>query len=502
MRRNKVSVSWGAAVLLSSTFLLTMTGCSIREAVRKAVDERTQTKLPDKPLNREQISEDVDYYVRTVEKICPYPYMYSSKIKIDSIANDIKKNQSLEPILFYKKLLQLQGAYNIAHHQAVFPEKEYHRYFQKGGTIFPLECEFRNDSLFVVSTSDKSITVKKDEVILSINGKSADSLFRNFTSYVGGLSAWKAKQVSKQFAKFLWLNNIDAPFTIETIDKNHKKSNLKIEGVNPETQLTNSDQTPKTENFDDVITYQRLNDSIAVIDFKTMGITSGEKFSKFLKETFKDIQSRKTKLLVVDLRKNGGGNSEYGDSLLHYFNSKPYRMAAEKKWMVSQEYKDNFKQMLPWYARSFAVEKSGLKDYFEHKNGELFDFAKEPKDTLTIPKSNDLRYKGIVWIIIGNGTFSSAMMTANAIEDFKLATLIGQPTAECPNDLGENVPVWLPHSNICCWVSSALFTRANGNSKDINPVLPNIYVEQAKLNSMNTETVIKYVMNHKMMKPK
>jgi hypothetical protein len=170
--------------------------------------------------------------------------------------------------------------------------------------------------------------------------------------------------------------------------------------------------------------------------------------------------------------------------------------------MVSQEYKDNFKQMLPWYARSFAVEKSGLKDYFEHKNGELFDFAKEPKDTLTIPKSNDLRYKGIVWIIIGNGTFSSAMMTANAIEDFKLATLIGQPTAECPNDLGENVPVWLPHSNICCWVSSALFTRANGNSKDINPVLPNIYVEQAKLNSMNTETVIKYVMDHKMMKPK
>jgi hypothetical protein len=64
------------------------------------------------------------------------------------------------------------------------------------------------------------------------------------------------------------------------------------------------------------------------------------------------------------------------------------------------------------------------------------------------------------------------------------------------------VPVWLPHSNICCWVSSALFTRANGNSKDINPVLPNIYVEQAKLNSMNTETVIKYVMDHKMMKPK
>jgi hypothetical protein len=67
-----------------------MTGCSIREAVRKAVDERTQTKLPNKPLNREQISEDVDYYVSTVKKICPYPYMNSSKKKLTALPMILK----------------------------------------------------------------------------------------------------------------------------------------------------------------------------------------------------------------------------------------------------------------------------------------------------------------------------------------------------------------------------------------------------------------------------
>jgi hypothetical protein len=53
----------------------------------------------------------------------------------------------------------------------------------------------------------------------------------NFNTCVSELSAWKADQVSKHFAKFLGLNKIDAPFPIKTIDQIDKKSNPKIEGV-------------------------------------------------------------------------------------------------------------------------------------------------------------------------------------------------------------------------------------------------------------------------------
>jgi C-terminal processing protease CtpA/Prc len=75
-------------------------------------------------------------------------------------------------------------------------------------------------------------------------------------------------------------------------------------------------------------------------------------------------------------------------------------------------------------------------------------------------------------VLIGPNTFSSANMTANAIQDYHLATLVGEPTGEPVNDYGELIFLRLPNTGLSFATSTKQFVRANGDSKDPHPVLP------------------------------
>ena len=67
-------------------------------------------------------------------------------------------------------------------------------------------------------------------------------------------------------------------------------------------------------------------------------------------------------------------------------------------------------------------------------------------------------------------------MLANAIKDYQLATLIGEPTGEVPNDFGEVITLQLPHTGISFFTSTKQFIRANGKADDRNPIMPDFFI--------------------------
>ena len=165
----------------------------------------------------------------------------------------------------------------------------------------------------------------------------------------------------------------------------------------------------------------------------------------------------------MDLRENGGGNSALGESLLSYLTNKPYKMADRKEWKASHAYRD--------FVKSNTRFRPSPR-YLEAKDGEIVVL----KDEMIKPVNNPLRYDGPVCFLIGHLTFSSAMMVANAVGDFKLATLIGEETGDPPTSFGELYSFNLPHSKFAINVSTAHFVRANGDASDKQPVLPDIKV--------------------------
>lgn len=114
-----------------------------------------------------------------------------------------------------------------------------------------------------------------------------------------------------------------------------------------------------------------------------------------------------------------------------------------------------------------------LPEYETAPPGLVLHFEWEPQPPLDV----EHRYLGKTCILIGPETFSSAMMLANAVEDFELATLIGQPTSSPPNYFGEVYEFPLPNSEITAQSSVAYFVRANGDAAERSPVRPHIFVE-------------------------
>jgi C-terminal processing protease CtpA/Prc len=215
--------------------------------------------------------------------------------------------------------------------------------------------------------------------------------------------------------------------------------------------------------------FSRIENNIGYLNFRSM--TDPREFDYFIDSVFNGIKVNPVNALIIDLRRNGGGNSALGDRLLSHITTKKYRMAGGMKWKISQQYKDHYNS-LPEEMR-FLRGKELEKNYMKGKNGKFIEEMSE----LVTPKERANRYNGNVYFLIGPNTYSSANMLANAVKDFQLATLIGEPTGECPNDYGELINLKLPNTGITFFTSTRQYIRANGDANDRSPVLPDHFIK-------------------------
>jgi C-terminal processing protease CtpA/Prc len=88
-------------------------------------------------------------------------------------------------------------------------------------------------------------------------------------------------------------------------------------------------------------------------------------------------------------------------------------------------------------------------------------------------------FDGPVCVLIGGGTFSSAVDLADAIKTYRLATVIGEETGGRPSSFGEVYDFRTPIAGFLVGVSSAEFVRANGDTTDRRGVMPDIAVHRS-----------------------
>lgn len=154
-----------------------------------------------------------------------------------------------------------------------------------------------------------------------------------------------------------------------------------------------------------------------------------------------------------------------GDMLLAFVTDKPFRPFALEELRPSPECR-------VYYARKYSKNDWLNRTMAGLRDGERAIWSVEPYG----PQPTKLRFTGPVAVLIGSGTFSSANILANAIQDYGLAEIIGRDTAEIPNNFGMPCPVVLPHTQITLDVPSTYFVRANGDEADHSDVHPNIVV--------------------------
>lgn len=329
--------------------------------------------------------------------------------------------------------------------------------------------------------------LKTGDRITAINDIPISTLNQQYEQYFGGLPVWKKEQVSSYSRKLLFLHGITSPFRIRAIRESdgqtisyttHGFGKDQLDSINKvlASMAGNEQRAPYSFNF--------LNENkIGYLNYRQMSNSKEYPFERFLDSTFQQLQEKGAEGLIIDIRENGGGNSQYGEWLLNYFNTKPFQLANGIKWKISEHYKAFLKTM-----RNYNEEDHRF--YLDQANGSTYVYVNKE---LTQPKPRSPFFTGKVAVLIGPRTFSSANMLADGITTFQLARTFGEETGEIPNDYGEMFHFMLPNTHIIARAPSKMFTRANANEKDFSAVRPDVVVRQQKGN--NTDKVLETAVN-------
>ena len=100
-----------------------------------------------------------------------------------------------------------------------------------------------------------------------------------------------------------------------------------------------------------------------------------------------------------------------------------------------------------------------------------------------ILKFNNAEFQALFYFLVILNLF---LTEANAVEDFNLGILVGQPSGSIPNEHGEIMQLKLPRSGLGVYLPSAFYVRANGDLNNPNPVLPDLYISRKVLEEMST----------------
>lgn len=341
---------------------------------------------------------------------------------------------------------------------------------KKNIKFFPLRFKFIKNSVILKENYSYESLVIGDE-LLSINEFSIDEIINGCSNSVFGVSGErKAIAVEK-----LWLYLAKFCFFI-TDDFNLKFKSGKtvlVKGQSWEELSKNIEKTKQKEEPFSILSYDKIDNFgyLKINSFNDRKVDYGHWEHK-IDSVFLKIKTDKVKNLVIDVSSNGGGNSAIGNLIIDYFSDKSYNDYGGK-WKKSQEYSELMKK-----------NGSEYDEYEKLRNGETMLLVSD----IIKPTENKNRFKGKTYVLVGENTFSSAMMFAVTILDNHLATIVGEiPSKGHPNHFGELIQFSTPNTELNFRFGVKEWIRPSGEMEN-NKLIPNVIID---LNGKTKTEIIK-----------
>jgi C-terminal processing protease CtpA/Prc len=410
----------------------------------------------DKLLSPKEMKEDLDTLFLAICEIHPNPYFNISKQEFDilKIKAYSKINSSMSVKDFWKLTAPIVANIGDGHTNLQTPSGEwFYQICSNRKIVFPLELHIIKDSTFVRKNFSDT-PIKNGNYIVSINGIHTKKIIDDFIPYIsGGLQHFKIAIIERYFPKMLYvIYGFKSPFKVEIMDSQGKIKKYTLEGVDKNTydkMIVNL--------LDHNFHFEEIPELKASI-IRFNNFLNRKKFDKFLENSFTKIKEKKYRYLIIDLRNNGGGNSDVAIDLLDYLINKPYQYFGGVREKIS-------KYTLKYVQKDFKNKEFTIDSIYTFERIFIVKLSKNP-----------LRFKGKIFVITSNYTFSEATCFAAVIKDYGVGTLIGEETGGIPTNYGYSCPVNLFNSHLTLNVSWWYLIRPNGDTtythRGIMPDIP------------------------------
>lgn len=378
---------------------------------------------PAKKYSPTELLHDYDFLISTLKQTHPSLYWHTAEGDFEKYIKDtrtsIANGDSLTEIDFLQQVALLNNYIHCAH-TSFDVSTGYETWWKENAPLIPFNLievegkyyEYLNDTFPGVE-------------IHAINGQPIDEIIETILPYIpaDGSNQSRKKRVLKRgfyWYYYLYVNDTSTRFditysTINTTGKQIAHLNAIHKKTIDEARAKLKSTKPK-----EVLNFEFLNNEntgvLTIPTFRQDLIEEGgQNFTEYLDSVFSLLNNSGIKNLVIDLRDNGGGLSEYGAVLLSHIAQKPFEYCKTQRLICDTliSYIDyDIPETFDGFPKGIVKEVDGYK-WKKHSVLGTRQPAKNP-------------YQGMVYIITNGKGASTTSEVISVVKTNKLAYIVGE----------------------------------------------------------------------------
>jgi hypothetical protein len=432
--------------------------------------------IPDqiRRLSPEQMKQDIDRFTDLYQRVHPRP-LAEFPIRDPGESLSRLKDHLTTPLSrleFYRRLGPLVNGTGDEHTHLMLPDRELTAQTEQGGVFFPFDVRIVEGHTYLAAARDgHDQGLPPGAELVSINARPMSEMLPVLLGFFSGTSARQREFfLETSFPEALFLGyGPEAKFTVEyaateaTPLRRADLAGCPIVPVPHKTDFPILNESPLRYRNDNQ--FRRLGEKALLLEFRAFE-NPGGKFTRLVETMFEVARNEGRDTLIIDLRRNIGGNSFVASTLLSFLASQPYELLESSELRASAELKRHFLSFMPLPLRLLGVQHlhPWTRGLWQVPEGELVPISFKPYPPR---KGKQKHFGGRVMILSGPGDYSSSAILLGTAKYYEMAKIVGEPSGGYPTHYGNCTRHRLDNSQL-----EVLIPGSINHGKGHGPVIP------------------------------